>query len=140
MAILERIRSRYAPLLLIAAGVGAALVVVPGVPHERRVDLRLEDAVTVTGVELAWTPVPSAEDPGARAPVVTGVSEPVHGVSWRFPAGKAPATVDARVSLPDGRYALDVVVERGADHESFHRVIALGDADHITVPLHGEPR
>ncbi|APR77138.1 Hypothetical protein A7982_02485 [Minicystis rosea] len=37
--------------------------------------------------------------------------------------------------LPDGRYTLEVVVERGASREDFHRAINIGDTDHITVRL-----
>lgn len=119
--LLAKLRGRYAPLLLLAGGVGAAYVLVPNMPRERVVELRLDDASTVTGVDVAWAPAGSADA--------------VQGGAWHFAAGKAPTSIDAPVRLPDGRYTLDVTVERGARREAFHRVITLGDGDRITVRL-----
>lgn len=116
-------RRRGAPLLLIAGALAGALLVAPKVPREHRVELRLPDASTVTGVDVAWA---SAAAPRAEA---------VQGGSWHFASGSAPAVLDARVHLPDGRYALDVTVERGSAREGFHKVITLGESDHILVPL-----
>ncbi len=125
MAIAAADRKRVATQLLLAGAGAAGLVVMPNVPHEHHVDLRLEDPASVTGVEVTWTAAGAAGSTEA----------PARGGTWRFEAGSAPATVAEGVRLPDGRYALDVVVRRGADEESSHRVITLGDADHITVRL-----
>lgn len=118
---LSRLRARLTPLLLVAGGAAAVVLVVPHLPHEHRVELRLEDAATVTAVDVAWTPV---ED-----------GEAVQGSSWHFAAGTAPRSLGSTVKLPNGRYALDVHVERGEGREAFHRVITVGDAERITVPL-----
>jgi hypothetical protein len=123
MSILAKIRDRWAPLLLVAGAGVAASVFVPHVPRERTVALRLEDAASVTGVDLAW------------APVGTGDRDAVQGGTWRFQAGHAPKEIATPVRLPDGRYQLEVTVERGAEHEEIRRAITLGDADRITVPL-----
>ena len=114
---------RHAWLFLVAGGIGAAALFAPHLPHERQVELRLDDPASVTAVESAWRPLPRAE------------GEPLQGGSWRFAAGQAPPTITTRVSLPNGRYELDVMLERGEERTILHRTIALGDADHITVPL-----
>jgi hypothetical protein len=124
------LRRRFAPLLLLAGAAGAAFVVLPSVPHEHHVDLRLDDAASVTGVDVAWTSTAAAATHATLAD-----EEALRGVSWHFQAGRAPATLGAAVTLPDGRYALDVTVQRGTEAESFHRVLTLGDADSIAVPL-----
>ncbi|MFT3763920.1 MAG: hypothetical protein QM820_00095 [Minicystis sp.] len=120
--LLTKARNRFAPLLLLAGGAGAAYFLAPHVPKERTVELRLDDAASVTGVDLAWAPIGNE-------------TEAVQGGAWHFAAGKAPAAIAAPVRLPDGRYTLDVTVERGAAHEDFHRVITVGDTDRITVRL-----
>src|SRR5262249_1570226 len=112
-------------------GLVAALLVTPKVPHEHRVGLRLPDASTVTGVDMAWAPI-AAE---LRAVSTVPSPEAVQGGSWHFAPGSAPSTVDTRVRLPTGRYALDVTIERGAAREAFRKVITLGDSDHVVVPL-----
>ena len=119
----ENRRKRLAVLLLVAGAAVAGFTVVPALPHEHVVDLRLDDAASVTGVELAWSPAEG------RA------GEAVQGGSWHFAQGKAPRTLGSRVRLPDGRYVVDVVVERGTGRDAYHRAVALGEADHITVPL-----
>lgn len=119
--LLSKLRGRYAPLLLLAGGLGAAYLLAPHVPRERTVELRLDDASTVTGVDVAWAPA--------------GSGDVVQGGAWHFSAGKAPAAIETPVRLPDGRYLLDVTVERGPGRESFHRQITLGEGDRITVRL-----
>jgi hypothetical protein len=116
---MKTLRTRAAPLLLIGGAVVAAIVSTPHLPHEHHVGLSLAEAATVTRVDAAWS----------------DGSDAVRAGSWHFQAGSAPAMVDTRVSLPNGRYELDVVVERGADRQAFHRRVTLGEADHITVPL-----
>jgi hypothetical protein len=118
-------RRRFAPLLLIAGAAVAAFMLVPSVPHEHHVTLRLQAPETVTGIDLAWAPEGEALAP----------HDATQGGAWRFAPGTAPATVDTRVTLPDGRYELDVDVERGVAHEALRRVIRFGDGDNITVPL-----
>lgn len=117
---------RLAPLLLAGAAV-AALWLWPSVPHEHHVTLRLHAPETVTGIELAWAPLPAGTGPAGEA---------TQGGSWHFAPGGAPATVQTRVQVPDGPCELDGMVERGSVHESFHRVVHFGDGDDITVPLH----
>jgi hypothetical protein len=107
-------------LLLAGAGVAASLLL-PKLPHEHQVGLRLPDPASVTAVDVAWT---SPTD-----------GDPVQGGSWRFASGSAPAMVQTRPRLPDGRYGLDVIIERGPSRESFRKAITLSEADHIVVPL-----
>jgi hypothetical protein len=121
--------ARVAPLLLVAAAAATAAVLVPHLPHEHRVDLRLEDARAVTGVDVAWAPKGDIGDARDGEPVRTG--------EWRFAAGTAPPSIRTSVSLPDGRYGVDVTVERGDARQAFHRLITQGEAEaeSITVPL-----
>src|SRR5262245_43861483 len=102
MRIREQMRRRGGPLLLVAGGLAAAFLVAPKIPHEHRVGLRLPDAPTVTGVDVAWATISPSSARGAEA---------VQGSSWHFAPGSAPSTVDTRVHLPDGRYALEVTIE-----------------------------
>ncbi len=120
--ILARIRDKYAPLLLLAGGGLAALLYVPHMPKARKVELRFADPTTVTGLDVAWAPVAATD-------------EAEQGAVWHFGVGQAPAALETDVRLPDGRYVLDVLVERGTSREAFHRVITLGDSDRITIPL-----
>src|SRR5690242_16578539 len=115
-------RSRVLPLVLVAGVVAAASTLVPHVPHERAVALRLDDAASVTAVDVEWTPA-------------DGDGEAAQGGAWHFPPGKAPIEIVAQVRLPDGRYRLDATVERGDARTTVHRAVTLGDADRITVPL-----
>lgn len=116
-----KLRARYAPLLLLVGGAGAAYFLVPKVPQVRTVQIDLDDPASVTAVDVAWAPV--------------GGGEAVQGGAWRFTSGKAPTAITSPVRLPDGRYELDVTVERGAAREGIHRVITLGDGDRITIRL-----
>ena len=120
--ILARIRERWATLILLAAAGVVAFVYMPPLPKDRKVDLRLPDPASVTGVDVAWAPVAHPD-------------EAVSGTTWHFATGRAPAALGADVRLPDGRYDVEVRVERGAESEAFHRVITLGDSDRITVRL-----
>lgn len=119
---------RIAPLLLVSGAGLSAFVLIPTLPRERHVELRLDDPATVVGVRLDWevTSQRSAASPD------TG---PIHGASWRFPPGSAPSSVAMTVRLPDGAYDLDVLVERVGSAETVHRSVKLGDADHVTIPL-----
>jgi hypothetical protein len=106
---------------LLLAAAGAASLLFPKLPREHTVTFRVADPASVTGLQLAWSALGSAET--------------VQATSLRYVAGRAPPLVETRVSLPSGRYELDILVEREAVHEEFRRTIELGDADAITVPL-----
>jgi hypothetical protein len=112
---------RLVPVALLLAGAGAASLLLPNLPREHHVTLRVADPASVTGVQLAWSTL--------------GGVETVQATSLRYTAGRAPTLVETRVSLPHGRYELEILVEREAVHEEFRRTIDLGDADAITVPL-----
>jgi hypothetical protein len=122
VGVVARLR-KHAWVFLVAGGIGAAAVFAPHVPHERQIELRLDDAGSVTAVESSWRALP------------VGQGEPLQGSTWRFAAGKAPPSITTRVSLPNGRYELDLMLERGEERTILHRTITIGDADHITVPL-----
>jgi len=128
----RRLLTRLAPLLLVAGGAVAASLLVPSVPHEHRVTLRLAAPQTVTGIDLAWAPLQASTAPASPSLLDT---EALQGGTWRFVAGAAPSTVVTHVSAPHGRYQLDVIVERDGRQDAFQRVISLGDSDDITVPL-----
>lgn len=115
-------RSRFARIALLVGALGAAALILPRLPRERQIDFRLEDTASVTGLELAW----SRDD---------GDGEAVQGGSWHFAPGQAPRTLTTTVHLPNGRYAVDITLERTGGRDELHRVIDLSSTDHVTVPL-----
>jgi hypothetical protein len=108
--------------VVLLGALGAAAVILPRIPRERQIEFQVEDPATIVAVDLSW----SRDD---------GDGEPVQGGSWRFEPGQAPRKLLTSVHLPSGRYAVDVAVERTDGHNDLHRVIELGDADRVTVPL-----
>lgn len=112
---------RFAPLILLAGAVAAAVTLVPHLPRERRLELRLDEVSSIVGVELSVTD----ESDGA----------PLQGNAWHFAAGSAPASLHTAVNLPDGRYLVDITVQRTEGRQSIHRVLAVGDSDQITIPV-----
>jgi len=122
--LLAKLRQNAPRLLLLVGAAGAAYVLVPHVPHERAVTLELDDPASVTAVEVAWSTVPRDDAPDP---------EPFQGGTWRFAAGQAPARLSTAVRAADGRYALDVSVERSTGREHVHKVMTLGEGGAIHV-------
>jgi hypothetical protein len=118
---LAKLKQRWPILLLLAGGLGAAHFISPHLPKERNVDLALDDAASVTAVDVAWA-APDGEDA-------------LQGATYRFDLGKAPRKLRIPARLPDGRYTLDVTVQRGAQRETVHRVVRLDESGTITVRL-----
>lgn len=112
---------RFAPLILIAGAIGAGIALLPHLPRERKVELRLEDTAAIVEVDLS---VSRSSD-----------GEQVHGGAWHFAPGSAPASIRTSMSLPSGRYEVDVTVDRPPDRRTIHRVISLDDGDEITIPV-----
>jgi hypothetical protein len=112
---------RFAPLLLVAGAIAAAITLIPHLPKERRLELRLDDVSSIVDVELS---VASASN-----------GEPVQGNAWHFSAGSAPASLSTAVNLPDGRYEVDITVQRTRGRQSVHHVIAVGDSEQIAIPV-----
>ncbi|MEP7123838.1 MAG: hypothetical protein ABJE95_23115 [Byssovorax sp.] len=115
-------RSRFVRIAVLLAGLGLAALILPRVPRDREIEFRVEDPATIVAIDLAWS-----RDDAAR--------EAIQGGSWRFAPGQAPRSLTTSVHLPNGRYAVDVTVERTEGRDELHRVIELADADHVTVPL-----
>jgi hypothetical protein len=115
-------RSRFARIALLAGALGAAALILPRLPRERQIDFRIEDAASIVAIELAW----SRED---------GDGEAVQGGSWHFAPGQAPRSLTTTVHLPNGRYAVDITLERTGGRDELHRIIDLSSTDHVTVPL-----
>lgn len=112
---------RFAPLVLLAGAAAAAFTLVPHLPKERQIELRLDEVASIVDVELSF----------ARS----ADGEPVQGNSWHFGAGRAPASLTTSVNLPDGRYEVDISVQRTQERQSIHRVISVGSSDQITIPV-----
>lgn len=111
----------YARLLLVAGAIAAGATLMPHLPHERRLALRLEDAKHVVGVELSVMRL--------------GEGDPLQGGVFHFAEGTAPASVETTLNLPEGKYDLEVTVEDTAGKRSFRRVLSVSDSDRITIPL-----
>ncbi|WP_437683128.1 hypothetical protein [Sorangium sp. So ce131] len=118
---------RFAPLLLIAGVLLAGRTLFREVPEERELELRLDEASTIVQLDVTWTDRSSGDGDPAAAPV--------HGSTWRFAEGTAPRSVFSKVRLPDGRYDLEIAVDRTRGRDTTHRAVTLGDADKITLPV-----
>jgi len=100
-------RRRLAPLLLVAAGLGAYVAMGPKLPHDHDVLLEFGAAApTVTEVELAWTPTAGSTDEAALT------------TRWHFAEGTAPSSLRAHVRLPDGAWTAEVAVGRAGTNET----------------------
>lgn len=118
---------RIAPLLLavgLVVGVGPLL---QRLPQEREIDLRLEDAATVVGLDLAWINADSSE--------AQGEGDALQASSWRFTPGTAPRSLRTRVRLPNGAYSVEITVSRTVGGGTTRRSITLGEADRVTLPI-----
>jgi hypothetical protein len=93
-------RRRIAPLLLVAAGLGAYIAVGPKLPRTRQVVLDLgANAGEVTYIELTWTRAGTTDD----AALTT---------RWHFAPGAAPRRLPFEARLADGPWDLEATLER----------------------------
>ncbi|XXY49643.1 hypothetical protein WME91_00610 [Sorangium sp. So ce269] len=118
---------RLAPVILFAGALLAGSVLFKGMPEEREIELRLDDAATIVQLDMTWTD-PSSGDSAAG-------DAPIHGSSWHFAAGTAPRAVLTKVRLPDGLYRLEITVDRTSGRDVTSRPVTLGDASRITFPV-----
>ncbi|WP_433936976.1 hypothetical protein AB3662_20190 [Sorangium cellulosum] len=118
---------RLAPAILVAGALLAGSVLFKGLPEEREIELRLDDAPTVVQLDVTWTDRSSADGAIDVAPV--------HGSSWRFAEGTAPRAVLTKVRLPDGVYQLEIAVGRTRGRDVTSRAVTLGDSSRITFPV-----
>jgi hypothetical protein len=96
----ERARRRWAPLLLVAAGLGAYAAMSPKLPHARQVVLDLgPEAGDLTDIELTWTKAATMDD----AALTT---------RWHFAPGSAPRRLPLEARLADGSWDVEVTLER----------------------------
>jgi hypothetical protein len=116
---------RLAPFALLAGAAVSVMSILPQLPRERHLDLRLDEPSSIVGVQLHWT--------AASAPVPS--DEPLRGSTWRFAPGSAPRLLPATVRLPDGSYSVEIRIDRVDQTETVQRSITLGEADRITVPV-----
>jgi hypothetical protein len=122
-------RRRLLPLLLAAGLIASVAPVVQRLPHEHRIDFKIEDDVaSVQRFDVSWTHLDGDVE-----------GEAVAGNSLRFERGSAPEIVSVHVRLPNGSYALDVMIEHADHTDSIQRRVTLGDADRITIPLRADP-
>lgn len=96
-------------------------LVLPHIPQQHDVELRLEGAADVLGVDVRWS--------------AAGTSEDIATTSLRFPTGGAPSSIRSQVRLPDGDYDVAIAVERATGVDSTRRRITLDDTDRVTIPL-----
>jgi hypothetical protein len=101
-------RRKFAPLLLVAAALGAYAMVDRALPRDRDVVLELGDAsVDVSDVEVSWVRPRSGSE---EAELTT---------KWHFAKGAAPSRLKTRARLPDGAWEVEVGVQRyGAPGET----------------------
>ena len=93
-------RRKWAPLLLLAAGVGAYAAVDSHLPREHQVVLLLgPGAKEVTSIELSWTKAGTSDD----AALTT---------RWHFAPGSAPTRLPFVAKLAEGAWDVEAFVER----------------------------
>jgi hypothetical protein len=118
-------RTRIARLVALAGVLAVVLasreLVLPLVPADHAVDLRLDSPQEVVGLDIRWSAPGSDED--------------IATTSLRFSPGQAPASAQVGVRLPDGEYDVAITIERVARVDSTRRRIALRDAARVTIPL-----
>ena len=96
----ESTRRRWAPLLLVAAGVGGYVAIDPKLPRSRQVVLDFgKEATDVTDIELTWTRAGTMDD----AALAT---------RWHFAPGAAPRRLPFEARLADGPWDIEVTLER----------------------------
>jgi len=118
-------RAKLARLVALAGVLAVVLtgksLVLPNLPSEQAVEMRLESPQDVIGLDIRWSAPGSDED--------------ITTTSLRFSPGQAPSLVPAAVRLPDGAYDVAITVERVSRVDSTRRRITLGDASRVTIPL-----
>ena len=96
----ETARRRWAPLLLVAAGIGAYAAMGPKLPRARHVVLDLGPEVSdLTDIELTWTRAGTMDD----AALTT---------RWHFAPGAAPRRLPFEARVADGAWDIEVTLER----------------------------
>jgi hypothetical protein len=96
----ESRRRKWAPLLLLAAGLGAYATVSPKLPRARQVILDLgPDPGDLTSLELTWTRGGTMDD----AALTT---------RWHFAPGAAPRRLPFEARLADGAWDVEATLER----------------------------
>lgn len=119
----QRPKRKLPRLAFLAAGLGLAYLLAPELPHDHPVVLRLDDAATITGLELTWS---RADD---------ATSTPVRGGAWRFQPGQAPSAIETNARLPTGSYRLAVSISRTGGSSELLRTITLDEGGVLTVPV-----
>lgn len=125
-------RKKAARLVALAGVLALVLtgqsLVLPNLTTEHDVVLQLEAPRDVVGIDIRW----SAPDSG----------DEVASTSLYFSPGATPADVPVPVHLPGGRYSVTITLQRvastsegGADTTTIRRLITLGDASRVTIPL-----
>jgi hypothetical protein len=107
--------------ILFAAGCAAVLLtILPRLPQDRQVELRLADRQDVTAVDLTWSS--------------TG-GEALQGSSFRFDEGRAPSSWTVEIRLPEGDYTLDTSVRRAGRSTSARQSVLVKGEEPILVSL-----
>jgi hypothetical protein len=106
---------------VLAVVLAARSLVIPLVPVDHDVEMRLESPQDVVGLDIRWSAPGSGED--------------LTTTSLRFPPQQAPSSVQASVHLPEGAYDVTITVERVSRVDSTRRHVTLGDASRVTIPL-----
>lgn len=118
-------RPRLARWVAVAGVLGAIVLtralVLPKIPEDHDVELRLPAPGDIVGLDLRWMAADGGDD------ILT--------TSLHFSPGTAPTSVRTTVHLPDGPYEVAIAVERVGGVDSSRRKITLDGSARVTIPL-----
>jgi hypothetical protein len=117
-------RGRLARFVALAGVLAVVLAtksfVLPQIPEDHDVELRLGSPGDVIGLDMRWS---------------ASGGDDIATTSLHFPPGAAPSSLVTKVHLPDGAYDVAIAVERPSGVDSTRRRVTLDSSARVTIPL-----
>jgi hypothetical protein len=113
-------RRRIASIVFALGCASLLLTILPAMPQDRGVELRLPESAAVTAVELTW---------------LSPEGDPLQGTSLRYAPGSAPSLWTLQTQLPEGDYTVEATVQRGTARASMRQFVRVKGDEPITLSL-----